>query len=252
MDVFKPEEKEKLPNHIAIIMDGNGRWARSRGKPRLFGHRKGVENVRSVVHTAREIGVPFITLYAFSQENQHRPKNEKSGLMKLLEEFLKKELKSMLRDGVRLRAIGDLKGLPDFARQAVEDTIEKTQKNNGWNLTLALNYGSRQEVLQAVKSCIRDNDIDTKRLKWADFAKHLQTKDLPDPDLIIRTSGEYRLSNFLLLQSAYAEMFVSPLHWPDFNREALLDALSHYIRRERRFGKTSEQIISLETSPSSL
>ena len=134
----------------------------------------------------------------------------------------------------------------------MEDTIEKTQKNNDWNLTLALIYGSRQEVLQAVESCIRDNDIDTTRLKWADFAKHLQTKDLPDPDLIIRTSGEYRLSNFLLLQSAYAEMFVSPLHWPDFNREAFLDALSHYIRRERRFGKTSEQIISLETSPSSL
>ena len=152
MNPFTIEEQERLPQHVAIIMDGNGRWAQSKGKPRLFGHRNGVENVRSVVNTARELGIPYVTLYAFSQENQSRPVAEKSGLMKLLEEFLKIELKSMVQDGIRLRAIGDLNGLPEFARKIVLQTIEKTKQNEDWNLTLALNYGSRQEVLEAIKS----------------------------------------------------------------------------------------------------
>ena len=251
MHAFTPEEQKHLPHHIAIIMDGNGRWARSRGKPRLFGHRNGVKNVRDVVHAAREIGVPYVTLYAFSQENQNRPKNEKSGLMKLLEEFIKIELKGMQRDGTRLRAIGDLGGLPEFAQKAVENAIEKTKGNDSWNLTLALNYGSRQEVLRAVSSCCLKHDSGNGELTWADFAQHLETKDLPDPDLIIRTSGEFRLSNFLLVQAAYAEIFVSPLHWPDFNRDALADALREYIRRERRFGKTSEQLKTQKTSHNS-
>jgi undecaprenyl diphosphate synthase len=245
MNPFTAEETLKLPRHVAIIMDGNGRWAQARGKPRLFGHRNGVENVRSVVNTARELGIPYVTLYAFSQENQSRPVAEKSGLMKLLEEFLKLELKSMMKDGIRLRAIGDLDGLPPFAKKAVEETIEQTRGNKDWNLTLALNYGSRQEVISAVKSIIKSNDIKPEAFKWDDFSQHLQTKDLPDPDLIIRTSGEFRLSNFLLLQAAYAEIFVSPLHWPEFNRGAFIGSLKDYVHRERRFGKTHEQIASV-------
>ncbi len=247
-ELFTNEEKKKLPAHVAIIMDGNGRWARSRKRPRLFGHRNGVENVRSVVNAAREIGVPYITLYAFSAENQNRPEDEKSGLMKLLEEFLKRELKAMLRDGIRLRAIGNLNGLPEFAKRIVEETIEQTKHNKDWNLTLALNYGSRQEVLNAVHSFSNAAEKNSVKPEWSDFAQHLQTHDLPDPDLIIRTSGEFRLSNFLLLQAAYAEIFVSPLHWPDFDQSAFVEALKNYISRERRFGKTSEQILTLQSN----
>jgi undecaprenyl diphosphate synthase len=193
MNQLSPEEKNNLPSHVALIMDGNGRWAKSRRMPRLFGHRNGVENVRAVVNTAKEVGVPYITLYAFSTENQNRPKDEKSGLMKLLEEFLK-------------------------------------------------NYGSRQEVLKAVAKYAQNHPNSTTAPTWEEFSPYLETADLPDPDLIIRTSGEFRLSNFLLLQAAYAEIFVSPLHWPDFGRDAFLEALVNYSRRERRFGKTSEQI----------
>lgn len=247
-ELFTNEEKKKLPSHVGIIMDGNGRWARSRKRPRLFGHRNGVENVRSVVNAAREIGIPYITLYAFSSENQNRPEDEKSGLMKLLEEFLKRELRTMLRDGIKLRAIGNLDGLPQFAKHIVEDSIEKTKDNKDWNLTLALNYGSRQEVLDAVHSFSQQVEKRDQKPEWSDFAQYLQTKDLPDPDLIIRTSGEFRLSNFLLLQAAYAEIFVSPLHWPDFDRTAFIEALRNYISRERRFGKTSEQILTLQTN----
>ena len=248
MTTFSEQESEKLPKHVAIIMDGNGRWARSHGKPRLWGHRNGVKNVRSVVNAAREFGVPYVTLYAFSTENQNRPNEEKSGLMHLLEEFLKRELAGMLKDGIRLRAIGDLTGLPKFAQEIVEETIDKTQNNNNWNLTLALNYGSRQEVLKGIKSYIREiseTGKNAENLDWSTFSNFLETKDLPDPDLIIRTSGEFRLSNFLLLQAAYAEIFVSPLHWPDFNREAFIEALQNYIQRERRFGQTSDQISHL-------
>ena len=245
MTIFSEQESEKLPKHVAIIMDGNGRWAHSHGKPRLWGHRNGVKNVRSVVNAAREFGVPYVTLYAFSTENQNRPNEEKSGLMHLLEEFLKRELAGMLKVGICLRAIGDLTGLPKFAQEIVEETIEKTKNNNEWNLTLALNYGSRQEVLKGIQSYIREiseTGKNAENLDWSTFSNFLETKDLPDPDLIIRTSGEFRLSNFLLLQAAYAEIFVSPLHWPDFNREAFIEALQNYIQRERRFGKTSDQI----------
>ena len=244
MHDLTPEDMERLPRHVAIIMDGNGRWARSRGKPRLFGHRNGVENVRTVVNTAFKIGVPYLTLYAFSTENQNRPGEEKSGLMRLLEEFLKRELKTLMGDSIRLRAIGDLDGLPDFARNAVTHTIEKTKENNDWNLTLALNYGSRQEVLRAIQAFASDDRDPDIELDWSTFSRYLETKDLPDPDLIIRTSGEFRLSNFLLLQAAYAEIFVSPLHWPDFGQDAFVDALKDYTRRERRFGKTSDQLTS--------
>jgi len=256
MTIFSESELEKLPQHVAIIMDGNGRWAKSRGKPRLFGHRNGVKNVRSVVNTARELGVRYITLYAFSTENQNRPDEEKSGLMRLLEEFLKRELETMLKDGTRLRAIGDLSGLPKFAQEIVESTIEQTKDNNVSNLTLALNYGRRQEVLNGIQSYAQEISASgncPKTLDWSTFSNYLETKDLPDPDLIIRTSGEFRLSNFLLLQAAYAEIFVSPLHWPDFDREAFIEALQNYIQRERRFGKTSDQLSSTtQTSVTSI
>ena len=245
---FTEEEKNKLPKHVGIIMDGNGRWARSRKRPRLFGHRNGVENVRSVVNSAKRIGIPYITLFAFSSENQNRPEEEKFGLMKLLEEFLQRELNAMIKDGIRLRAIGNLSELPKFAQRMVEETIEKTKANTDWNLTLALNYGSRQEVLEAVHSYSQQTSPNSQKPNWEDFEKHLQTKGLPDPDLIIRTSGEFRLSNFLLLQAAYAEIFVSPLHWPDFDRSAFLEALKNYVSRERRFGKTSEQILPIQAS----
>ncbi len=243
-----PEDLERLPRHVAVIMDGNGRWARSRGKPRLFGHRNGVENVKSVVNTAFQIGIPYVTLYAFSTENQNRPGEEKSGLMRLLQEFLKRELKTMMGDEVRLRAIGDLNGLPKFARNAVVETIEKTKANKKWNLTLALNYGSRQEILQAVQSYARKTKGMEDDLDWETFSSYLQTRELPDPDLIIRTSGEFRLSNFLLLQAAYAEIFVSPLHWPDFGKNAFVDALKNYTHRERRFGKTGDQLATASTN----
>ena len=252
MKIFSENDRKKLPHHVAIIMDGNGRWAKTRGKPRLFGHRNGVKNVRSIVNAAREIGVPYVTLYAFSTENQNRPEDEKSGLMRLLEEFLRHELNDMIKDGIRLRAIGDLSGLPQFAREIVTVAIEKTKNNQDWNLTLALNYGSRQEVLNGIKAYARDISESGKNpddLDWNTFSNFLETRELPDPDLIIRTSGEFRLSNFLLLQAAYAEIFVSPLHWPDFNHEAFLDALRSYIGRERRFGKTSQQISSAVEIP---
>lgn len=242
MHDLTPDDMERLPRHVAVIMDGNGRWARSQGKPRLFGHRNGVENVKSVVNSAFEIGVPYVTLYAFSAENQNRPGDEKKGLMRLLEEFLKRELNTMMGDGVRLRSIGDLEGLPVFARRAVEKTIDETKDNDKWNLTLALNYGSRQEVLQAIENYARNPKNLDRKLDWPTFANYLQTSEIPDPDLIIRTSGEFRLSNFLLLQAAYAEIFVSPLHWPDFGKDAFIDALKDYTRRERRFGKTSDQL----------
>ena len=166
MNQLSPEEKRNLPRHVALIMDGNGRWAKSRKMPRLFGHRNGAGNVRAVVNTAKEIGVPYITLYAFSTENQNRPKDEKSGLMKLLEEFLRKEIRSMMEDGIRLRAIGNLSGLPRFAQKIVEDTIEQTKENQNWNLTLALNYGSRQEVLKAVAKYAEDNPLSGKPPTW--------------------------------------------------------------------------------------
>lgn len=226
-------------------MDGNGRWARTRGKPRLFGHREGVENVRRVVEAAREAGVPFVTLYAFSEENQNRPPDEVTGLMKLLREFLRKEIRNMLRDGVRLRTIGDLSGLPDYAREIVQEAVEATKDNDDHNLTLALNYGSRQETLRAIQAYaekVSSGEASPEELDWTTFASHLYTANLPDPDLIVRTSGEYRLSNFLLLQAAYAEIYVTSVPWPEFGRDEFLLALEDYANRERRYGQTGEQV----------
>ena len=245
MSLSETQTGECKPRHVALIMDGNGRWARNRGRFRLFGHRNGVENVRRVVETARKAGVPYMTLYAFSEENQKRPPEEVRGLMRLLKEFLKKELAAMMRDGVRLRAIGDLDGLPDFARETLEETIEETKGNDDHNLTLALNYGSRQETLRAVRSFaekVAAGKAEPSDLNWEVFAEGLDTAGLPDPDLIIRTSGEFRLSNFLLLQAAYAEIYVTPLLWPEFGRDEFLAALKDFAGRERRYGRTGEQL----------
>lgn len=245
MPSFEVNQFVDVPRHVAIIMDGNGRWARTRGKPRLFGHREGVENVRRVVEAAREAGVPFVTLYAFSEENQNRPPDEVTGLMKLLREFLRKEIRNMLRDGVRLRTIGDLSGLPDYAREIVQEAVEATKDNDDHNLTLALNYGSRQETLRAIQAYaekVSSGEASPEELDWTTFASHLYTANLPDPDLIVRTSGEYRLSNFLLLQAAYAEIYVTSVPWPEFGRDEFLLALEDYANRERRYGQTGEQV----------
>ena len=245
MTLIEEDSQGEVPQHVAIIMDGNGRWARNRGKPRLFGHHKGVENVRRVVDAAKEAGVPYLTLYAFSVENQNRPLDEVTGLMRLLREFLKKEIRNMVRDGVRLRVIGDVSGLPDYARSIVHEAIEKTKENDDWNLTLALNYGSRQETLHAIRTYaekVASGETSPEKLDWDTFSSHLYTVDLPDPDLIIRTSGEHRLSNFLLLQAAYAEIYVTPEPWPEFGPEKFHLALQNYASRERRYGKTGEQV----------
>ncbi len=245
MTLIEEDSQGEVPRHVAIIMDGNGRWARNRGKPRLFGHHKGVENVRRVVDAAKEAEVPYLTLYAFSVENQNRPKDEVTGLMRLLREFLKKEIRNMVKDGVRLRTIGDVAGLPEYAQKIVEEAVEKTKSNDSWNLTLALNYGSRQETLNAIRvyaEKISSGKASPKELNWDTFSSYLYTAELPDPDLIIRTSGEHRLSNFLLLQAAYAEIYVTPDPWPEFTADKFHLALQDYASRERRYGKTGEQI----------
>ncbi|MDA0725204.1 MAG: polyprenyl diphosphate synthase [Verrucomicrobia bacterium] len=245
MPPIEEDSRGKVPRHVAIIMDGNGRWARDQGKPRLFGHHKGVENVRRVVDAAKEAGVPYLTLYAFSVENQNRPPDEVTGLMRLLREFLKKEMRDMVKDGVRLRTIGDVSGLPEYAQNIVKEAVEKTKNNDAWNLTLALNYGSRQETLHAVRAYaekVASGKASAEELDWDTFSSHLYTVDLPDPDLIIRTSGEHRLSNFLLLQAAYAEIYVTPEPWPEFTADKFHLALQDYAGRERRYGKTGDQI----------
>jgi undecaprenyl diphosphate synthase len=235
-----------LPRHVAIIMDGNGRWAQQHGLPRLEGHRRGVEAVRTVVSAARELGIRVVTLYAFSVENWKRPGEEVGGLMALLETFLARELPAMLRDGVRLRAIGRLHELPASARAALDKTMTATAGGRQHDLVLALNYGARTEALDAARAFAAAVQAGRARLEdadsWEGLARHLYTADLPDPDLVIRTSGEYRLSNFLLLQAAYAEYHFTSVLWPDFGRAEFQAAIDDFRRRERRFGMTSEQL----------
>lgn len=235
-----------VPAHVAIIMDGNGRWAKQRGLPRLEGHRRGVESVRAVVDAARAMGIRYVTLYAFSVENWRRPEDEVGGLMVLLETFLALEKASLLKNGVRLRAIGRIAALPARARAALEDVMAATARCTEHTLVLALNYGARTEVLDAARAFAvevaagraRPEDADT----WEGFSRHLYTADLPDPDLVIRTSGETRLSNFLLVQSAYSEFVFTPVLWPDFGARELAAAVEDYRRRERRYGLTGEQV----------
>ncbi len=236
---------DKLPQHVAIIMDGNGRWAKRRGLTRIVGHQKGIESVRDVVKTSRELGIKWLTLYAFSEENWKRPQYEIKALMNLLTRYLTTELKEMLDNGIRLLSIGQTEKLPPDVQRALWQTIEKTAHNKEMNLILALSYGGRQEIVWAIKNMLKDIEkatLNIKQITEERLSHYLYTSNIPDPDLLIRTSGEYRISNFLLWQLAYTEIFISPILWPDFHRERYLEALLDYQKRERRFGSTGEQI----------
>jgi undecaprenyl diphosphate synthase len=228
---------DKLPAHIAIIMDDNGRWAKKRGLPRTFGHKAGIKSVRTVVETCAELRVACLTLYAFSTENWLRPKTEVLTLMRLLRAYLRRELPTLMKNNIRLRAIGDLGKLPHYARAALDECMGKTSQNTGLLLVLALNYGARQEILQAVNACMREKP-NTPVTEEA-FQRKLYTADMPDPDLLIRTSGEMRISNFLLWQIAYTELYVTKTLWPDFDKTELYTALIDYQGRVRRFGGVS-------------
>jgi len=242
-----PSGPAKIPQHVAIIMDGNGRWAKQRGLPRLEGHRRGVETVRTVVDAAREIGIRYITLYAFSVENWKRPTDEVSGLMGLLDYFLKRELDNLIKEKVRLHTIGRTEALPANVQRELARVKDATKDFKDWNLVLALNYGSRTEVADAARAYAAAVAAGTEQLadaSWENFSRYLYTASLPEPDLLIRTSGEQRVSNFMLLQCAYAEMVFTPALWPDFGKADLQAAVDEYGRRERRYGLTTEQIKS--------
>ncbi len=245
MDLKKEIHTDRLPNHLAIIMDGNGRWAKQKGLLRVIGHENGTKSVREVVEASAEIGIKHLTLYAFSTENWNRPKIEVQTLMKLLVKSLKKEIKTLQDNDIKLNAIGCLEDLPKKAKGELEEVIEKTKNNNRMVLTLALSYGSREELISMVKKIsdkVKNNIISSESIDESIINKHLYTQNLPDVDLLIRTSGEQRISNFLLWQSAYAELYFTSILWPDFKKHDLYTALIDYQNRERRFGKTSEQL----------
>jgi undecaprenyl diphosphate synthase len=236
---------EKLPRHLAIIMDGNGRWAKQKGLLRTIGHENGTKSVKNTVEACAELGIQNLTLYAFSTENWNRPKFEVETLMKLLISSLKKELATLQKNNIRLNAIGNLTNLPSKVQKELEEVIESTAANTRMTLTLALSYGAREELVQAVKKIsdkVKNNIISLDAIDESIINKHLYTHNLPDVDLVIRTSGEHRISNFLLWQIAYAEFYFSEVLWPDFKKEHLYEAILSYQNRERRFGKTSEQI----------
>ncbi len=235
-----------LPGHLAIIMDGNGRWAKQQGKLRIFGHENGVKAVRQTVENCAKIGIDYLTLYAFSTENWKRPKLEVETLMKLLVASLKKELKTLNDNNIKLNAIGNIDALPARAGKELKEVIEKTSGNTAMTLTLALSYGAREEIKNAVQQIstkVKNNIISPENIDEAVINNHLYTHNLPDVDLLIRTSGERRISNFLLWQIAYAELYFIDVFWPDFNEHHLVEAIINYQNRERRFGKTSEQLI---------
>ena len=236
---------KRLPQHIAIIMDGNGRWAQKHALGRIVGHQKGAEAVRSTVTTCREIGIKYLTLYAFSVENWIRPAQEVEALMSLLQTYLRTELKEMLDQGICLTTIGNIEALKGPIKETLLEAMEMTAHNKGMVLNLALSYGGRDEIIMAVKGLIRDignGKIKDENVTKALFSSYLYTAGLPDPDLLIRTSGEYRLSNFLLWQMAYTEFYFTDVLWPDFGRDDLLEAIVSYQRRERRYGLTSDQL----------
>ncbi len=238
-------DPKKIPRHIAIIMDGNGRWAEKHALGRIFGHKKGAEAVNVTVRTCRELGIKYLTLYAFSSENWLRPKTEIHALMNLLEEYLGNQLGEMMENGIRLRAIGDIEMLRDSVKKILFQVMEKTAANKAMTLTLALSYGGREEILRAVKNIVQDGlsgRIRTEDVNRELFARYLYTAEMPDPDLLIRTSGEQRISNFYLWQMAYTEFHFTEVLWPDFGREDLVRAIADYQSRERRFGMTSEQV----------
>ncbi|WP_418651159.1 isoprenyl transferase [Tenacibaculum aestuariivivum] len=245
MEKLKHIDLHKIPNHVAIIMDGNGRWAKGKGMQRVFGHRNALTAIRETADTASEIGVKFITLYAFSTENWNRPKFEVDALMSLLVTTLKKELPEFQRKNVKVNAIGNLDSLPKNAQKILAKVIDDTKTNNKITLTFALSYGSREEIVNAIKNISKkvvNSELDIEKINEKIINNHLYTFNLPDVDLLIRTSGELRISNFLLWQIAYAELYFTDILWPDFRRGHFFDAIIDYQNRERRFGKTSEQI----------
>jgi undecaprenyl diphosphate synthase len=239
-------DKEQLPRHVAIIMDGNGRWAKEQGQDRLFGHYHGVESVRDIVEGSAELGIEYLTLYAFSTENWDRPQYEVVGLMELLVSTIRKEIDSLNKNKIRLHVIGDMSMLPDNAQQELKEALNLTKDNTGLNLIMALSYSGRWELLNAVKNIaqsVKAGKLDIENIDQDTLQQYLCTSGFPDPELMIRTSGEYRISNFLLYQLAYAELYFTDVRWPDFRKENLYEALLDYQRRERRFGKTSEQVV---------
>jgi undecaprenyl diphosphate synthase len=236
---------KKLPRHIAIIMDGNGRWAEKHMLGRITGHQKGARSVRIAVKTCREIGIHYLTLYAFSVENWHRPADEVNALMNLLENYLRTELSGLIKNDIRLTSIGDVDALSEPVRKILREAMEKTANNKGMVLNLALSYGGRDEIVQAVKNILKDSQsgiIQLRDVSKESFSQYLYTSEMPDPDLLIRTSGEYRLSNFLLWQSAYTEFYFTDVLWPDFRKKHLLAAIADFQKRERRFGLTGGQL----------
>jgi undecaprenyl diphosphate synthase len=245
MDWKNKIDDTRLPQHIAVIMDGNGRWAKEKGKARVFGHRNGVKSVREVTEAAAELGIKYLTLYAFSTENWNRPKLEVSALMRLLVETVYQETNTLMENNIRLQAIGEIDKLPKATYEALQEAIENTKKNSRMTLVLALNYSGRWDITQAAqrmaadarKGKLHENEIDAEQ-----FGQYLSTKDIPDPEFLIRTSGESRISNFLLWELAYAELYFSPVYWPDFRKENFYEAIVNFQQRERRFGKISEQI----------
>jgi len=238
-------DKSRLPKHIAIIMDGNGRWAKEQGQDRLFGHVHGVESVRNIVEGCAELGVEYLTLYAFSTENWDRPEYEVVGLMELLVTTIRKEVESLHKNNIRLHVIGDMKMLPDNALRELNEALDFTKNNTGLNLIMALSYSGRWELLNAVKGIaekVKNGKLNMEDIDQNILKQHLVTSEFPDPELMIRTSGEYRISNFLLYQLAYAELYFTKVRWPDFRKENLYEAIIDYQGRERRFGQTGEQI----------
>jgi len=246
MDSLKDNvDLKRLPRHIAIIMDGNGRWAREKGQDRLYGHYHGVESVRDIVEGCAELGIGFLTLYAFSTENWDRPQYEVKGLMELLVETIRGEVETLNRNNIKLDVIGDMNMLPEYARKELNEALELTRKNAGLNLVMALSYSSRWELVEAVKHIaedVKDGKLDPLEINQETVRQYLCTSSFPDPELMIRTSGEYRISNFLLYQLAYAELYFTNVRWPDFRKENLYQAIIDFQSRERRFGKTGEQV----------
>jgi undecaprenyl diphosphate synthase len=237
--------KEHLPRHIAIIMDGNGRWAKEQGQDRLFGHYHGVESVRNIVEGCAELGVGYLTLYAFSTENWDRPQYEVVGLMELLVNTIRNEVESLHKNNIKLHVIGDLSMLPAYARKELQEALDFTKENTGLNLIMALSYSGRWELLNAVKNIaweVKQGNLNVEEIDQNTLQQYLTTSDFPDPELMIRTSGEYRISNFLLYQLAYAELYFTNVRWPDFRKANLYEAILDYQSRERRFGKTGEQV----------
>jgi undecaprenyl diphosphate synthase len=249
MEKYGLNTLDKIPHHVAVIMDGNGRWAKQKGKIRIFGHQNGVQSVRETIEAAAEIGIQYLTLYAFSTENWNRPKTEVDTLMNLLVSSLKSELKTLQDNQIQLKAIGNIEQLPQKAQKGLNEVMQLTANNKRMVLNLALSYGSRFEILEAVKSISKkvvNNELLIENIDEKTINNHLYTFSLPDVDFLIRTSGEQRISNFLLWQAAYAELYFTNTLWPDFKKKDFYEAITEYQKRERRYGKTSEQIIKNE------